>query len=129
MMIEFLQTEKIMQALQHFSLILLIVSNFLLIIGFGVGKIVLHKSEDKIKFFARFTVMICILLITYFLSILLFTIGSIFSANAANSLIFPIFLFLPFVIGKFATYEKVHFYTNIQLVTLIISFIIALLIL
>ena len=65
-MIEFSHMTKIVQTLRHLSLVLLIVSNFFLIIGFLVGKIVLHKSEDKIKFFARFTVMICILLITYF---------------------------------------------------------------
>lgn len=129
MMIEFSHMTKIVQTLQHLSLVLLIVSNFLLIAGFVAGKIVLHKTEDAIKFFARFSVGICTLFVIYFVSILCFSIVCLFSQNALYSLIFPVFLFLPFVIGKFSTYEKVHFYTNIQIVTLVISLAIALLIL
>lgn len=108
------------------SLAVLIVSNILLIVGFLIGKIVLYKNENAIKFFARFSVAICTLFVIYFLSILWFSISSFFFGNSVYSVIFPVFLFLPFVIGYFASYEKVHFYTNIQILTLIISLLLAL---
>ena len=107
------------------SLALLIVSNLLLIIGFVTGKIVLYKNENAVKFFAYFSVAICVLFAIYFISILWFSLGNLFSGHAVNSVIFIIFLFLPFIIGRFSTYEKVHFYTNIQILTLIASLILA----
>ena len=104
------------------SLILLLVSNLLLIIGFVIGKIVLRKNENNIKFFAYFSVAICVLFAVYFISILWFSLCNLFSTQAIYSIIFPIFLFLPFIIGRFASYEKIHFYTDIQILTLIVSF-------
>ena len=116
---------KIIQNLP-ISLILLIFANILLILGFIIGKIVLYKTENAIKFYAYFSVVICVLFALYFLAIILFSISNLFTGNVIYSIVFPIFLLLPFIIGYFATYEKVHFYTNIQILTLIISLWIAL---
>lgn len=108
------------------SLIILIVSNVLLILGFVIGKLALYKSENAIKFYAFFSVMISMLFGIYFISILWFSLSNLYLGNAVYSAIFPIFLFLPFIIGHFASYEKVHFYTNIQILTLVISLLLAL---
>ncbi len=108
------------------SLISIIVTNTLLIFGFVIGKIVLYKFEDAIKFFAYFSVLMCALFVLYFISILWFSAGSLYRGNTVYAAIFPIFLFLPFFIGHFATYEKVHLYTNIQILTLVISLLLAL---
>ena len=118
-MSDILSIFKIIQNLP-ISLVLLIITNILLILGFVIGKIVLFKSEDAIKFYAYFSVITCILFALYFLAIILFSISNLFVGNIVYAMIFPIFLLLPFVIGHFATYEKVHFYTNIQILTLII---------
>lgn len=108
------------------SLIFIIITNVLLILGFILGKLVLYKNENAIKFFAYFSVAICALFSLYFISILWFSISNLYAGNAVYSAIFPIFLFLPFIIGHFASYEKIHFYTNIQILTLIISLLLAL---
>lgn len=108
------------------SLILLILSNVLLILGFIIGKIALYKAENAVKFYSLFSVFICSILAIYFVSILWFSLSNLYLGNAIYAAIFPIFLFLPFIIGHFASYEKVHFYTNIQILTLIISLLLAL---
>lgn len=124
-MTDIAQIIKIVQLLPV-SLIAILVTNILLILGFLLGKLVLYKNENAIKFYACFSVFICTLFVLYFISILSFSISNLLAGNAVYSAIFPIFLFLPFIIGHFASYEKVHFYTNIQILTLIISLLLAL---
>lgn len=108
------------------SLIAIIFTNILLIFGFVIGKLALYKSENAVKFYAYFSVVISMLFALYFISILWFSLSNLYRGNAVYAAIFPIFLFLPFIIGHFASYEKVHFYTNIQILTLIISLLLAL---
>lgn len=108
------------------SLILLILSNVILILGFIIGKIALYKAENAVKFYSLFSVFISSLFVIYFISILWFSLSNLYLGNAIYAAIFPIFLFLPFIIGHFASYEKVHFYTNIQILTLIVSLLLAL---
>lgn len=108
------------------SLISIIVTNVLLILGFVLGKLVLYKNENAIKFYSYFSVVISMLFTLYFISILWFSLSNLYWGNAVYAAIFPIFLFLPFIIGHFASYEKVHFYTNMQILTLIISLLLAL---
>lgn len=124
-MIDTAQILKIIQDLP-ISLISIIVTNILLILGFVLGKLVLYKNENAIKFYSYFSVVISMLFTLYFISILWFSISNLYWGNAVYAAIFPIFLFLPFIIGHFASYEKVHFYTNMQILTLIISLLLAL---
>lgn len=119
------QLMKIMHTLPV-SLVSIIITNVLLIFGFVLGKLILYKGEGAIKFFAYFSVVISLLFALYFISILWFSISNLYLGNAVYAAIFPIFLFLPFIIGHFTSYEKVHFYTNIQILTLIISLLLAL---
>ena len=111
--------------LMPLPLTLLIVSNLLLITGFVVGKIALYKNENAVKFFAYFSVAICVLFAIYFISIIWFALCNLFTPQAVYSVVLMIFLFMPFIIGRFATYERIHFYTNIQILTLIASLILA----
>lgn len=124
-MVDYSQFMKIIHLLPV-SLIAIIVTNVLLIFGFLAGKLALYKNENAVKFYAYFSVFISVLFVLYFISILWFSISNLLAGNAVYSAIFPIFLFLPFIIGHFASYEKVHFYTNIQILTLIISLLLAL---
>ena len=123
-----IDTTQIMKiiSLLPLSLKLIIMTNILLIAGFIIGKLALYKFENAVKFFAYYSVAISVLFVLYFISIIWFSISNLFAGNAVYSAIFPIFLFLPFIIGHFATYEKVHFYTNIQILTLILSLLLAL---
>lgn len=124
-MIDTAQILKIIHDLP-ISLISIIVTNVLLILGFVLGKLVLYKNENAIKFYSYFSVVISMLFTLYFISILWFSLSNLYWGNAVYAAIFPIFLFLPFIIGHFASYEKVHFYTNMQILTLIISLLLAL---
>lgn len=124
-MIDFSTISKIFHQFPN-SLIFIMVTNVLLIFGFLIGKLALYKNENAIKFFAYFSVLMSTLFALYFISILWFSISNLYAGNAVYSAIFPVFLFLPFIIGHFASYEKVHFYTNIQILTLIISLLLAL---
>ena len=124
-MIDSAQLIKIIHQLPA-SLISIIVTNVLLILCFALGKLVLYRNENAIKFYAYFSVVISLLFALYFISILWFSLSNLYLGNAVYAAIFPIFLFLPFIIGHFASYEKVHFYTNIQNLTLIISLLLAL---
>lgn|SRR5574344_138482 len=108
------------------SLIFIIVFNILLILAFVVEKLAMYKAENAIKFHAYFSAGMCGLFLIYFISILWFSISNLYAGNAVYAAVFPVFLFLPFIIGHFATYEKVHFYTNIQILTLVISLLLAL---
>ncbi len=108
------------------SLLLIIFSNILLIIGFGIGKLAMWKWENAVKFFAVFSVVMSFLISAYFIGILWFSIGGLISGNIIHSAIFTVFLFLPFIIGHFATYKKIQFYSDIQILTLIISLVVAL---
>ena len=103
------------------SLICFLIINSLLITGLFIGKIVMYKNENLVKFFAYLTVVLSILLGLYFISILWFTIESFVLGKSFYIAFFPVFIFLPFVIGRFASYEKIHFYTNVQLGVLILS--------
>lgn len=107
------------------SLLAIIVTNIILIVGFIIGKLALYKFENKVKFMSLFTVFISSVMVLYFISILWFSLSNLYAGNAVYAAMFPIFLFLPFIIGHFASYEKIHFYTNVQVLTLIISLLLA----
>lgn len=125
MAIDTAQLMKILNSLPM-SLVAIIATNVLLIIGFVIGKLALYKYENAVKFFAYFSVLMCALFAAYFLSILWFSASNLYWGNAVYAAIFPVFLFLPFIIGHFASYEKVHFYSNIQILTLMVSLLLAL---
>ena len=107
------------------SLLAIILTNIILIGGFIIGKILLYKFENKVKFMSVFTVFISVVFVLYFISIILFSLINLYNGNAVYAAMFPIFLFLPFIIGHFASYEKIQYYTNIQILTLIISLLLA----
>ena len=107
------------------SLLAIILTNIILIAGFVFGKLLLYKFENKVKFMSLFTVFISVVFVLYFLSIIWFSLSNLYSGNAVYAAMFPIFLFLPFIIGHFASYEKIQYYTNVQVLTLVISLLLA----
>lgn len=107
-------------------LLLIIVTNILLIAGFCIGKAVLLKNENAIKFFAVFSVLMTFFFAAYFIGIIWFFVYSIAAGSSFYGIMFLIFLFLPFVIGYFSTYKKIQLYSDIQILTLLISLIAAL---
>ena len=111
----------------HFpnSLLAIILTNVILIAGFVFGKLLLYKFENKVKFMSLFTVFISVVMVAYFISIIWFSLSNLYNGNAVYAAMVPIFLFLPFIIGHFASYEKIQYYTNVQILTLVISLLLA----
>ncbi len=107
------------------SLLAIILTNVILIAGFVFGKLLLYKFENKVKFMSLFTVFISVVMVAYFISIIWFSLSNLYNGNAVYAAMFPIFLFLPFIIGHFASYEKIQYYTNVQILTLVISLLLA----
>lgn len=120
--------QEFFKSLGHYpvSLLLIISTNIILILSFIIGKLAIWKFENAVKFFSLFSVFTSIFFALYFISILWFSLSNLYTGNAVYAAIFPIFLFLPFITGHFASYEKIHFYTNVQILTLIISLLLAL---
>ena len=103
------------------SLLMILVSNSLLIPGFLCGNIVLRKNENAIKFFAIFSVIMSFLMLLYIAGFFVFAAESILTGKFTAGVISLTFPASPFVIGYFASYEKVNRYTVIQIFTLILS--------
>ena len=107
------------------SLLAIIITNIILIFGFIFGKLLLYRFENRVKFLSLFTVFISVTMVAYFISIIWFSLRNLYNGNAVYAAMFPIFLFLPFIIGHFASYEKIQYYTNVQVLTLVISLLLA----
>ena len=107
------------------SLLAIIITNIILIFGFIFGKLLLYRFENRVKFLSLFTVFISVTMVAYFISIIWFSLSNLYNGNAVYAAMFPIFLFLPFIFGHFASYEKIQYYTNVQVLTLVISLLLA----
>ncbi len=112
---------SLIKNIEILSLVMILVSNFLLMPGFLCGNIVLRKNENAIKFFAIFTVIMSFLMLLYIAGFFLFAAENILTGRISTGAIALIFPAMPFVIGYFASYEKVNRYTVIQIFTLILS--------
>jgi len=106
------------------SLIYIIISflifNLSLITAFIIGKSIFKK--ENIILSSNYSIFLSVIFIFYFLSIIIFNLFSFHSKYFWQSLILLPFLFMPFIIGRFSKYEKINFYTNMQIFTLVLSF-------
>lgn len=96
--------------------------NMLLIVAFLLGQYFLKL--DKPKLMAAFSIFISIILVFYLAFILIICVKSIIYKEYLNLILFP-FMFVPFIIGIFANYKKINFYTNIQNLFFVLSLVIA----
>ena len=106
-----------------YSLISIIIFNFVLIISFITGKHFIFKNEKRYLLASYYSVYLAFLFIIYFISIIIFLFTSFFCNLFLFGLILSIFIFTPFIIGHFASYKRINFYTNIQILTLILNLI------
>ena len=100
-----------------------IIVNILIILAFVVAQYLLKL--DKPKLMAGFSVFLSIILVFYLCLILIICIKSIIFKQYLNLVLLP-FVFIPFIVGIFANYKKIHFYTNIQNLFFVLSLVIAL---
>ena len=103
-----------------YSLIYFLILNLSLITAFIAGKIIFRKENINLN--SNYSIFLSVLLIFYFVSILVFNLFSFNTKYFWSGLILLPFLFMPFIIGRISKYEKINFYMNMQILTLVISF-------
>lgn len=99
-----------------------IIINILLILAFVVAQCFLKL--DRPKLMANFSVLLTVILVFYLCLIMIICVKSFIFKQYLN-LILLLFIFIPFVIGIFANYKQINFYTNIQNLFFVLSLIIA----
>ena len=107
-----------------YSLIFMLIFNFVLIVSFLIGKFFMFNDEKNFLKASNYSIYLIIVFIIYFISIIIFDFLSFLNGNILYGLLLAVFLFIPFIIGSIANYKKINFYTNIQIFALIISFIV-----
>ena len=90
------------------------------IIMFIVGRCFIFKLDKKPNLKAKYSLFLVFVFLFYFLSIIVF-VGSSLVQQQYFSLCLLVFIIIPFVIGKKATYEKLRFYSNLQIAVVFAS--------
>lgn len=75
---------------------------------------------NKPQLMAGCSILLVSLFLLYFLSIIIICISSLFE-HRYSLLLLSLFMFIPFIIGKKATYEKLNLYSNLQIIALLAS--------
>lgn len=107
------------------ALIVFLAINIVFIILFLLGKEVIFKIKNNPNLIAGYALLLGVMFILYFLSIF-FVVTISFISHKFLPLSLLGFVFLPFIIGKKVTYEKLDFYSNLQLAVFFASSILAL---
>lgn len=98
--------------------------NLALIIVFIIATNFINRQQQP-KLMAWYSILLAVLFLIYFIAILSVVIVSLFTQEyPVLSLI--LFVVIPFIIGKYASYERLSFYSNIQLLALFLSLFMAL---
>lgn len=111
-----------MNSILFFSLILMLLTNLLLAFSFVIGKYFIFKKENKVHLVSYYSIFIVVLFAIYMLTLAICGLSSLFIKHAQYGILLLVFIFFPFIIGIMSKYEKINFYTNIQILTLIFSF-------
>lgn len=110
-----------LELITKISLWAILIINSLLLLLFICGKVYVFELKKWIKFVALYSVVITGLLSLYICVMSVYVILSLFAGDFLYALIFLILVVSPFVIGRFATYNKIKFYTNIQIIQLLFT--------
>lgn len=102
--------------LKYFEYIFITLGSFLCL-GLIVHKVYFCKIKDNIKK-SNFVVIIAGLLTFYIISAMVL---ALYIPNYYNKIIMFLFAIAPFIIGKYATFEKEPFYTFLQLICVLSS--------
>lgn len=84
------------------------------IILFIFGRCFVFNLDKKIDLKSKYSLFLGFILFFYFISIIAL-VGMSLVNQQYFSLCLLVFIIIPFVIGKKATYEKLRFYSNLQL--------------
>lgn len=103
-------------------LITFLIINIIFIKSFILGRCFVFKQKGKPNLTAIYAVFLGVLFLLYFISIISVVAVSLMH-HKYIALVLLAFIAMPFIIGQKATYEKLRFYSNIQLLMLFFSLI------
>lgn len=107
-------------ALSIFSII-----NLILIVVFMIATSFVCNQKNRPGMLARYSIFLAVLFIIYFISIFSILVFALIE-HKYLTLFMSMFLFIPFIIGKYVSYDKLRLYSNIQLFILFLSLFISL---
>lgn len=97
-----------------------VATNLLFMTFFVLGRCFIFKEDKNPNLRAHYAAFLGALLVLYFISII-----TVIAASAFHHSYLPIglvaFIIAPFIIGNKARYEKLSFYSNVQLAMFFIS--------
>ena len=105
-----------MRIILSLSIIINILSILILILGF----LTVNKSNIIPKYKALLGIFMGITMLFYLIFLSLLALTGFYKHNLLMSSLI-IFVFIPFIIGKFAKYEKLKKYTFLQILSYLIS--------
>lgn len=105
--------------LEKILLYILFFLTLCLIFLFPFARKFVFKIENN-RLFAMLGVFLGAFLGLYLLFMVIIFLQELLNKNAFAFLLTP-FIFMPFIIGKFATFKKLDFYTNLQTVSFVLS--------
>ncbi len=91
-----------------------VVINLLFISAFVLGRCFIFKQKNRPNLTAGYSIFLGVLFLLYFVSIL-GVVGVSILHQEYFSIFLLVFIAAPFLIGEKATYEKLGFYSNLQL--------------
>lgn len=91
------------------------VINLLMLISLIIGCSFVFKDKTAPKLRAQYAVYVVVLLALYLLFIAFMTISFAYRGFFKHLPILAAFFFAPFIIGKYANYEKLRFFTLAQI--------------
>lgn len=101
-------------------LLFFVILNFALIISFLAGVLFIFKKNTKPVISAYYSLFLSALLIFYLAGAIIISL-TLFYRGYYSGLPFIAFLFMPFVIGSGANYEKIRFFTFVQIFVFALS--------
>lgn len=104
-------------------LIFLIIINLILIIASIFGMTNIFKENANPKTMAKYSVFLSILMFLYLAFIGALFIRYTFLSQYSTGSFLVLFFIFPFIIGNFASYRKLKFFTFLQILIFILSFV------
>lgn len=98
--------------------------NIILFFMLILGKFYVFKQDKMVKLIALYATCVAGAFLFNTLFSFLYMIFGLFNGNFITTFILPFLAICPFIIGKFTTFDKIEFYTNIQILQILLTIII-----
>ena len=106
--------------IKYYFILFVILLNIANLTGFIIGKLN-YKNENNTKFIANLSLCLVWLFISYTLCLLVIACELLYSGHNTLGLLMLLLTFVPFILGKSATYKKADLFINLQIIALTVN--------